>query len=159
MKFASPLLAVFAWFFLLLGGCASHGPVGGMTVTLVDIRPVNASLLESQAIATVRLTNENIAPLGFSGTQIKLYLNGSYVGTGVSNQPFGIPPLNSTTQEVTMHLENLALIKQLAAIGNTQTVAYRLDSALYQTIAEEKNTIKTSSQGSLDLRSLASAGK
>jgi len=159
MKFASPLLAVVSLVSLLLAGCSSHGPVGGMSVTLVDIRPVNATRLESEAVATVRLTNENIAPLGFSGTQIKLYLNGSYVGTGLSNKPFGIPPMNSTTQEVTVHLENLALIKQLAAISNSQTVAYRLDSSLYQTIDEEKNTIKTSSQGSLDLRSLASAVK
>ena len=153
MKFA-PLLAVFALVSLLLTGCSSHGPVGGMTATLVDIRPTNASLLESEVVATVRLTNENIAPLGFSGLQIKLYLNGSYVGNGLSNQPFGIPPLNSGTQTVTLHLQNLALVKQLAAISDSQTVAYRLDTVLYQTIDEEKNTIKTSSQGSLDLRSI-----
>lgn len=159
MKFASPLLVVFALVSLLLAGCSSHGPIGGMTVTLVDIRPINASLLESEAVATVRLTNENIAPLGFSGTQLKLYLNGSYVGTGVSNKPFGVPPLNSVTQEVTVHFENLSLVKQLVAISNTQTVAYRLDTALFQTIDEEKNTIKTSFEGSLDLRSLAGAAK
>lgn len=159
MKFAPPLLVVFALVSLLLAGCSSHGPIGGMTVTLVDIRPINASLLESEAVATVRLTNENIAPLGFSGTQLKLYLNGSYVGTGVSNKPFGVPPLNSVTQEVTVHFENLSLVKQLVAISNTQTVAYRLDTALFQTIDEEKNTIKTSFEGSLDLRSLAGAAK
>jgi LEA14-like dessication related protein len=159
MKFASPLPAVFVLVCLLLAGCSSRGPIGGMTATLVDIRPTNASLLESEALATVRVTNENIAPLGFSGIHIKLYLNGSYVGNGGSNQPFGVPPLNSVTQTVTVHLENLALVKQLTAISNSQTVAYRLDSALYQTIDEEKNTIKTSSQGSLDLRSLASAAK
>lgn len=159
MKFAPPLLAVFALVSLLLAGCSSHGPVGGMSASLVDIRPTNASLLESDAVATIRLTNENIAPLGFSGVQIKLYLNGSYVGNGLSNNPFGIPPLNSATQEVTVHFENLALIKQLAAISNSRTVAYRLDSTLFQTIDEEKNTIKTSSQGSLDLRALAAAAK
>ena len=123
MKFASPLLVVFALVSLLLTACSSHGPVGGISATLTDVRPINATLLESEAVAMVRVTNENIAPLGFSGVHIKLYLNGSYVGTGVSDQPFGIPPLNSSTQEITVHLENLALIKQLAAISNSQTVA------------------------------------
>ena len=120
MKFASPLLAVFALVSLLLTGCSSHGPVGGMTATLVDIHPTNASLLESEAVATLRLTNENIAPLGFSGVHIKLYLNGSYVGSGVTDNPFGVPPLNSVTQAITVHFENLALVKQLAAISNSQ---------------------------------------
>lgn len=130
-----------------------------MSVALVDFRPTDASLLESRAVLTLRYTNENISPLGFSGSRHKLYLNGSYVGTAVSDQPFGIPPLTTTTQQVTIQLENLALIKQLVAIRESQTVAYRLESVLFQTIYEDKYQVKTNSEGSIDLRSLTAIAK
>lgn len=155
MRIPSLLFCAVALLGLLMNGCSSHGPVGGINVSVVDFRPIDASLLESNAKLTLRYTNENIAPLGFSGSHHKLYLNGSYVGTAVNDKPFGLPPLSSETQDVTIHLENLSLIKQLVAVRDRQSIAYRLDSVLFQTIGDEKSQVKTSFQGALDLRALA----
>lgn len=151
-----PLLAAFVSLALFFVGCS--GPrVSGITVTLADIRPVNATLLESSAILTLRYTSDSIAPLGFSGSSHKLYLNGSYVGRAVSNEAFGLPPLTTITREVTVHLENLALLRQLLTVRDTQTASYRLDNILFQTLYDEKTEQKSRSEGSIDLRSFSNA--
>ena len=126
-----------------------------MSVSLVDFRPTEASLLESRGTLTLRFTNESISPLGYSGSSHKLYLNGQYVGKGVSDRPFGIPPLNTVTQDITLHLENLALVRQLISVRDSQTAAYRLESVFFQTVYEDDYEIKVKSEGSLDLRSLS----
>lgn len=139
---------------LFLASCSTPRP-SGIIVTLVDLRPTSATVLESTAVITLRLTSENIAPLGFSGSAHKLYLNGDYVGRAVSNEPFGIPPLTSVTRDVTVHIENLSLLRQLIAMRDTRTASYRLDNVLHQTIYEEKSEMKSRSEGSIDLRSFA----
>lgn len=157
MKLPRFWFCAFALVSLLLTGCGGSFRPGGVTVAIADFKPTEASLLESSGILTLRFTNENIAPLGFSGSKHKLYLNGSYVGTAVSDRPFGIPPLNSVTQDVTVHFENLALIKQLMAMGNSTTASYRIESVLYQTVDEDKYDLKVLGQGSIDLRAPAAA--
>ncbi|HYD82716.1 MAG TPA: LEA type 2 family protein [Opitutus sp.] len=146
-------LLVASFFF---AGC-SGVKLGGVTATLIDFKPTQATLLESTGTLTIRYTNENISPLGFSGSSHKLYLNGSYVGKAVSDQPFGIPPLNTVTQDVTIHFENLSLVRQLLAVRETQTAAYRLESVIFQTVYEEEYEYKTRSEGSLDLRGVSEA--
>ena len=150
------LFAAFAALAMFFAGCNTPR-VSSIEVTLTDIRPANATLLESSAILTLRLTNDSIAPLGFSGSSHKLYLNGSYVGRAVSNEAFGLPPLTTVEREVTVHLENLALLRQLLTVRDTQTVAYRLDNVLHQTVYEEKTEQKSRSEGSIDLRSFSNA--
>lgn len=159
MKLPRFWFCAFALVSLLLAGCSGGFRPGGVTVAIVDFKPTEASLLESSGILTLRYTNENVAPLGFSGSKHKLYLNGSYVGTAVSDQPFGVPPLNSVTQDVTVRFENLALIKQLMALGDSATASYRIESVLYQTVDEDKYDLKVLGQGSIDLRAAATAAK
>jgi len=156
MTLFRPAFVVFALASLLLAGCSSNSAAlrTGLSVSIVDFRPTEASLLESRGKLTLRFTNETITPLGYSGSTHRLYLNGQYVGKAVSDQPFGVPPLNTVTQDVTVQLENLALVRQLVSVRDTQTAAYKLESVLFQTIYEDKFQIKVSSQGSLDLRSL-----
>lgn len=156
MKLLRPCFLVLAAIVFTLTGCSGYRP-GGVSATVVDFRPTQATMLESTGTLTLRFSNETIAPLGFSGSTHKLYLNGVYVGKSVSSQPFGVPPLNTITHEVTVHLENLALVRQLAAVRETQTAAYRLESVLFQTVYEDRYEIKTRSEGSLDLRGLAGA--
>jgi len=144
---------------LAVTGCSGGGKPGGVTETIVDFRPTEASLAEGRAVMKLRFTNENVSPLGFSSSTHKLYLNGSYVGKAVGDQPFGIPPLNSVTQDETVHLENVALVRQLMASRDTQTAAYRLESVLFQTIYEDKYQIKIQANGSVDLRESATAVK
>ena len=161
MTLFRPAYFVVALVSLLLAGCSGAGSSfrGGLSVSLVDFRPTEASLLESQGKLTLRFTNETIAPLGYSGSTHKLYLNGQYVGKAVSDQPFGVPPLSTVTQDVTMQFENLSLVRQLISVRDTQTASYRLESVLFQTVYEDKYQIKVTSNGSLDLRSLSAEVK
>ncbi|MEO7597954.1 MAG: LEA type 2 family protein [Opitutus sp.] len=161
MTLFRPTYVAFALVSLFLAGCAGAGSAfrGGLSVSLVDFSPTEASLLESRGKLTLRFTNETIAPLGYSGSTHKLFLNGHYVGKAVSDQPFGVPPLNTVTQDVTVNFENLALVRQLISVRDTQTAAYRLESVLFQTVYEDKYQIKVTSEGALDLRSLASEFK
>ena len=85
--------------------------------------------------------------------------NGSYVGKALSKDPVGLAALTSTTQDVTVRFENLALLRQLVAVREQQTAAYKIESVLYVTSGEEELNIKTSNSGSVDLRALTSAAK
>ena len=120
---------------LVVAGCSS-GPSfrGSVNVTLLDIRPTDTSLAANQAPLTLRFTNESIAPLGYSKSNHKLYLNGKYAGKIESTRPFGIPPQSSITLEVTFDVEDAGLIRQLASSGAAQMVSYRLESMLFQTV-------------------------
>lgn len=154
MKLHAFVLAGLAALSAIFASCSSARP-GGIAVTVTNFKPVDASLLESRAILTLRYTNESIAPFGIAGSRHKLYLNGKYVGTSVSDKPLGVPPLQTATQDVTINLENLALVRQLVAMRETQTVSYRLETTLFETIGDEKVYTKTTSDGALDLRGLA----
>ncbi len=155
MTLLRPGIIILALLSLVLAGCSGPGLRGGVNVSVVDFRPTEASLLESRGMLTLRYTNETIAPLGYSGSTHKLYLNGSYVGKAVSDRPFGIPPLNTVTQDVTVQFENLALMRQLLSVHESKSATYRLETVLFQTVYEDKYQIKLHSEGALDLRGLA----
>ena len=156
--FRSALFVAAAVLSLAFAGCGGIKP-GGITETLVAFHATDASLAESRATLSVRYANENISALGFSGATHSLYLNGTYVGKVASKQPFGIPPMNATTQDVTVQLENVALVRQLIAVGGAQTAAYRLESVLSQTINEDNYEYKVNAQGAVDLHADAPAAK
>jgi len=151
MTLFRPGILILAVVSLIFAGCSGAGVRGGLSVSLVDFRPTEAALLESRGTLTLRFTNETIAPLGYSGSSHKLYLNDRYVGKAVSDQPFGVPPLNTVTQDVTVQFENLALVRQLLSIRESQQVSYRLESVVFQTVYEDSYQIKLKSEGALDL--------
>ena len=155
MTIFRPGILILAVLSLVLAGCSGAALRGGLSVSLVDFRPTEAALLESRGTLTLRFTNETIAPLGYSGSTHKLYLNDRYVGKAVSDRPFGVPPLNTVTQDVTVQLENLALVRQLLSVRDSQSVSYRLESVVFQTVYEDDFQIKLRSEGSLDLSPLA----
>ena len=117
-------------------GCATLSPEGGVAVTLVSIRPVQTTLFETSAEVTLRLTNESSRPLALAGSTHKLYVNGTYIGRAVTNERLTVPHLGTTTQMVTAHLENLALMRKAQELGNVPAVDYRIDSRLLATDEE-----------------------
>jgi LEA14-like dessication related protein len=151
----SRLLTLLGVCLLLFAGCQNRtSKLGEISVTVVDLRPVGSTLLESQAVLTLRFVNENVMPFGFAGTSHKLHLNGSYVGQAVSNEPFGMQPLSTTTREVTLMLENLALVQQVLAMRGQGTVSYRLDSIIFTKEGDDTLKLPTKTQGTLDLQAL-----
>lgn len=137
-----------------LAGCATFNSRPEASVSVTDLRPVEASLFETSAELTLRYTNESGEPLSLAGSAHRLYLNGSYVGNAVTNQALQIPALSTTTQVVIVHLENLALVRKLRELPNAQAIKYRLESTLHHSDGSGRGALKTASTGELDLSGL-----
>lgn len=149
------LLSVLTLLCGLLGaGCQTRYTVGEVSVSLVDLKPIGATVLESRAVMTVRYFNENVVPIAFSETSHKLYLNGSYVGKAVSNQSVGLPPASTITQEVVVFFENTQLLKQLISVGRDQNVSYLLKSTLTYKHGDDIERIPAEAKGTIDLSAL-----
>lgn len=153
MKFPRLGLLALALFCLGLSGCLSGFKPGGITVVALSIKLDPAAPADIRVPLILRFANENIIPLGYSGSSHKLYLNGTYVGKAVNDEPIGLPPQNEATREVYVHLEKAAFVRQLAA--SSHLVNYRMDTVLFQTAGDDKLEIKTHSEGSLELRASA----
>ena len=134
-------------------GCAtlSRSPV--LSVSVTNVLPTQASLLETSAALTLRFVNEGVEPLNLAGGVHRLYLNGSYVGRAVTSERVNVPALSTITQTVTIHLENLTLMRKVVEFSNTQTprIAYRLESRLHPADGGRFGGIATSTAGELDL--------
>ena len=141
-----------AWI-VLCAGCATLSRDAHVNVSLVDLIPKQASVFETTAALTVRVINESPEPLALKGATHRLYLNGSYVGRAVSNEPLVVPRLGTATQTVTIYLENLALFRQAAELGKAARIRYELDSQLH--LGESRwSNLRTRSSGEIDLSGL-----
>jgi LEA14-like dessication related protein len=139
---------------ILTGGCASLSRDGGVAVSLVSIRPVQTSLFETSAELTLRFTNESSRPVALAGSTHRLFVNGSYVGRATTHEQLTIPHLGTTTQTLTAHLENLALMRKAQEMGNASVVGYRIDSRLHGMEDKGGGTLAATSTGELDLGGL-----
>jgi LEA14-like dessication related protein len=151
------LLFRFSALFALVGlaGCATLSPQRSVNVAVVDVQAAQATLFETTAVVTLRLTNETPAPLSLKGSTSKLSLNGSSVGTGVSNEALTLPPLGSVTQSVTLHLENLTLLRKAHEFSQApDTLDYRLETQWFSTDGGGTRDLRTTATGQLDVRSL-----
>lgn len=152
----SRLLALCPLILLFAGGCATLPDRGGLTVSLTNVLPTEASLLETTAALTLRLTNERPQPLTLAGGAHRLYLNGSYVGRAVTNERVTVPELGTVTQTVTVHLENLTLIRKVTELSQTNApmISYRLESTLHPAEGQGFGSFRATSTGELDLSGL-----
>jgi len=153
MKSAWPKFVCFAMGLLFLAGCATDLRISGVTITITDIRPLNATVFETQAAVTLRYINESVVPIAISKSSHKLYLNGSYVGKAVSSEAVGMPSMKTATQTVTMFIENLALLQKVQSMAqnSASTISYEIQSTLYVEAGEAYDNVKLKSSGQLDL--------
>lgn len=114
---------------LVLGGCG--GSASGPAVSLVSVKFEDATALETTAKFTLRLSNENTEPVHITGEVHKIYLNGLYVGKGLSDQTIDLPRLSTTTHDVTVHLSNLGLATRLKPIIESKAFEYRVVSTFH----------------------------
>jgi LEA14-like dessication related protein len=131
---------------LALTGCRSLQPPA---VSLVNVQFTDATAFESTVRFTLRLANESPEPLILNGGTHKIYLNGLYVGEGLSNEEISLPRLATATQVVTVHLSNLRLATRVKPLIESRSFAYKITSVLYAT--QPAGTIRCVSEGRLDL--------
>ena len=113
---------------VLLAGC---GGSPGPSVTLVTVKFQKATALETTAVFTLRLSNDAPEARQFAGSAHKIYLNGLYVGKGLSDATNEVPRLGTVTQDITVHLSNLALATRLKSIIEAERFEYRIQSTFY----------------------------
>jgi LEA14-like dessication related protein len=139
----------------LLAGCATFAPPPPLGTSVINLRPLTSTLLETSLEATLRLTNEGMQPLALAGSTHKLYVNDSYVGRAVSNERMTVPALGTITPAITVYLENLALVRKAAEFSQAPgKLAYRLESRFHPAEDSRFGDIKTTASGELDLAGL-----
>ena len=132
---------------LMFCGCSRNA---APTVSLVNVHFKEATLLETTAVFTLRLDNDAPAPLEITGASHKLYLNGLYVGKGLSDATVTVPRLSSVTNNVTVHLSNLALATRVKSAIESKRVDYRIQSTFYG--KSWLNRTSSESTGKLDMQ-------
>ena len=115
-----------------LGGCA--GLQLGMKkpeVAVVDIRPLDGTLLEQRFVLTLRVTNPNSVEIPIEGLTFRLDLNGQQFATGVSNKPVVIPRLGNGLVDVTATTGLASLMRQFRELAKGRDRAdYRVRGRL-----------------------------
>ncbi len=140
---------------LLLGlsGCATLGIVPP-EVALVDIEFDDLTVFETSGTFTIRLSNENPEPLQIGGGVFRLYLNGVKIGKALSSEPMEIPRLGTATQEVALHVNNVALVSQLLTARDQSSLAYRIKSKLFLERSYGTRKMSFDNSGSIELDKL-----
>ncbi|MBI5387654.1 MAG: LEA type 2 family protein [Verrucomicrobia bacterium] len=136
----------------LLSSCATNRLADSVEVSLVNLRFDEVTPFETTATFTIRLQNQTTEPLGLEGGVHKIYLNGVYVGSGVSNDTLDIPRLSEGVQTVRVHLRNLSMARLIRDIVEARRVDYRLSSLVYAQHTGHSARVRVSREGVLDLK-------
>ena len=132
---------------LLLCGCSRND---GPAVSLVSVQFQDATVLETTATFVLRLSNEQPAPWQMNGSVHKIYLNGLYVGKGMSDESVTVPRLSTVTNNLTVHLSNLAMATRIKSVIESKRFEYHIHSTFYgQTWPSRSRSV---SEGVLDLK-------
>ena len=119
------------FFIFIAGSLLFCGCKTSPKVSLVSARFQAATILETTSVFTLRLENDSPSPLEITGAAHKIYLNGLYVGEGLSDAMITLPRLSSITNDVTLHLSNLALATRVKSAVESKQVDYRIQSTFY----------------------------
>ncbi len=134
---------------LLIAGCASFVPDEDFDVSLVNVSSGEVQPWETTLVFTVRLQNARPAPVTITGGSHKIYLDGTYIGQGLSNEKVTVPRLGDATAQVTVRIKNYTLARKLYDASQKQSISYEVRSSLYP---ESGGTIRTRKDGSLDIK-------
>ncbi len=152
LHFLIPSLAALG--LLILGGCASPSAGPALAVSLVDVRPQEATTFETRLLVTVRLTNPSPTDISFKGSSHELVINGRAMGGAVSSEALTVPALSSVTQETTLNLSNIALIGLARELQRQPAATYSIRSTLF-TGGSFSRSIRAEHAGMINLAALA----
>ena len=136
---------------LLLAGCATLGPTPNVALSVTSIAPRESTLLETSAEVTLRLTNESAQPLALAGSSHKVYVNDTLVGRGVSSERVTVPAFGTVAIKVTVHADNLVLLRKAKEFSELPKLAYRLESKLHPADGAGLGDLKAGATGEIDL--------
>jgi len=140
---------------LAFTGCQTNFRLSAITVSLVELRPAAAASAGNQVVLKLHFSSANVLAVAVEDTTHKLYLNGTYVGRSVNPKAIGLPALGSVDQEVTLQLENRAVVTQILQAADRRPVAYSLESRLNIQVEDAYEYYNTTQKGTVDLSALA----
>lgn len=117
----------------LLSACAVLQPaVTPPRLNLIDVRFLDARLLEQRYELTFRVQNPNDIDIPIQGMYFELELEARPFATGVSNTPVTLPAYGEAEVSVTVSTNVLKTAAQLTGFfkGQPQTMDYRLSGHL-----------------------------
>ena len=144
-------LAILLLMLIPLSGCTTFGLIAP-DVSLVNLKFTDLTLFETSGIFIVRLTNENPEPIFIEGGVYNLYLGGWRIGKGLSNHRLEVPPLATATDEIELHLSNLAIATQLRSIYDSGVADYRIKAKIYVEGGYGRRRIKVENEGRFDFK-------
>ncbi len=146
-----PVVAVLLTF--LLCSCATWSS-RQISVSLADVEAVNASVFETGVALTVRIANESETPLALRGSVHRLYVNGVFVGRGLSDEALEVAPFSTAKQRVPLYVENLSMLGKIRMWAAGSKIEYRLESRLHPVTG---SGVHAESTGELDWRMFTQA--
>lgn len=138
-------------------GCASMQDRPGLNATVANLRFGEVTMLETTATFTVRLQNESPDPLTIQGGVYKLYLDGTFLGEGLSNKSFELPGLSEATVDVDTRLSNLTMARKIRGIVEARRFDYKLTGRVYAGEDGRRRTLSIAREGSLDMNEFTPA--
>ncbi len=123
----------FIFFYLLLTGCASIGISEQPYVSLSNLIPASATLLEQFYDVQLRIQNPSPQPLIIKGMSFALEINEQPFARGVNNTQMSIPAFATETINTQVSSTVFTLLRQLQGLtgGIQKTFTYRLSGQLY----------------------------
>ncbi len=122
-------LIVFA---LLFSACSFLNRGEKPEISIVDVKFSEMSVFETSANFTVRIQNSNPFEMNYEGAKYNIYLNDINVGKGLVDNSFTVPKLGSITQDITIRLSNLSLIRNIQKLVDANQFEYKIESVLYK---------------------------
>jgi LEA14-like dessication related protein len=111
---------------LMLSACASMAPKQErVRVTIVDIRPLESTLMEQRFVIKLRLQNRSKAPLAIDGMSFDLELNDRDFASGVSNEAITAPAFGEALIEVKVSSTLFGVIRQLQTLQEREPRPFR----------------------------------
>lgn len=125
-------------------------------VTLVNVSAPHdgGGVGEAALSCTIRIQNASPEAVVVNGGAHKIYLNGVYIGQGLSNETAEVPRFGTATQEVQVYLSTFRLARASYRIYKSHTVAYRLASTVHGTQGGRAQKFRAAKEGTVNVDEL-----
>lgn len=116
---------------IFMAGCAGLTLERPLQIQLVDVQPLDMTILEQRMRVSIRIRNPNNQPVTISGLRFSLALNKNALLEAVSNKTVEVPRLGEAVTSVTASTTTFALIRQALEIDPEKPIDYRLEGTAF----------------------------
>lgn len=130
-----------------LAACALLGPPPKANVSLVDLQFSDMTLFETTADVSIRIENLNTTALTIKGGTHTISVNGSELGTGLSDETLSLAAHSSGIQHVKLHISNLTALTKIKSIVDSKNFDFEIKSEITADLNGFSRTIELTQKG------------